>query len=132
MAQTFGKEYRDIDMSFGKHPTHGDLNMVKKTTAIKRAIKNIIFTGKNERLFQPEKGGVIGPLLFENMNALTSARLQQRLLVAIQTEEPRATVLHVGVTIKEEQNGYEIDILFQPDNQVEKENMSLFLERTRG
>ena len=43
------------------------------------------------------------------MNALTSARLQQRLLVAIQTEEPRANVLHVGVTAKEEENGYEID-----------------------
>ena len=132
MATTYGKDYVDFDMDFTKHPSHGDLSTVKKSTAISRSIRNLLSTQANERLFQPEKGGVIGPLLFEQMNALTSARLQQRLLVAIQTEEPRANVLHVGVTVKEEQNGYEIDILFQPDNQVEKENMSLFLDRTRG
>ena len=132
MAQTFGKEYKDIDMSFGKHPTHGDLNVVKGNIAIKRSIKNIIFTNRYERLFQPEITGGLGPLLFENMDAMAQSRIQRQLKSAIERWEPRANIIHVGVTPKPEENGYIIDILFQPENQTEQENMELFLERTRG
>ena len=53
MATTYGKDYKDFDLDFGKHPAHGDLLTVKKTTAISRSINNLIRTQAGERLFQP-------------------------------------------------------------------------------
>ena len=41
MATTYGKDYVDFDMDFDKHPAHGDLSQVKKSTAINRSLKNI-------------------------------------------------------------------------------------------
>ena len=54
MATTYGKDYVDFDMDFTKHPSHGDLSKVKKSTAISRSIKNLLSTRSNERLFQPK------------------------------------------------------------------------------
>ena len=44
MATTYGKDYVDFDMDFDKHPAHGDLTQVKKSTAINRSLKNILMT----------------------------------------------------------------------------------------
>ena len=65
MGTTYGKDYKDFDLDFGKHPSHGDLLSVKKTTAINRSINNIIRTQAGERLFQPEIDGGLNALLFE-------------------------------------------------------------------
>ena len=39
MATTYGKDYVDFDLDFDKHPAHGDLTQVKKSTAISRSLK---------------------------------------------------------------------------------------------
>ena len=39
MATTYGKDYVDFDLDFDKHPAHGDLSQVKKSTAISRSLK---------------------------------------------------------------------------------------------
>ena len=47
MATTYGKVYVDFDMDFTKHPSHGELSTVKKSTAISRSIKNLLITKIN-------------------------------------------------------------------------------------
>ena len=130
MATTYGKDYVDFDMDFTKHPSHGDLSKVKKSTAISRSIKNLLSTRSNERLFQTDVNNGIGILLFENFSNLTTARLEKAIRFTIEKYEPRAIVGNVTVNEKEDQNAYEVKITYMPDNDARETNLEVYLERT--
>ena len=130
MPITYGKEYRDFDMDFGAHPAHGDIDTIKKTTAISRSIKNIIRTNRFERLFQPTIEGGLNALLFENFGALTSSRIQSAITHAINRFEPRADVKDITVKAEPDENGYYVSIIYVPDNDIKETNLEVYLERT--
>ena len=130
MATTYGKDYVDFDMDFTKHPSHGDLSKVKKSTAISRSIKNLLSTRANERLMQPDIDSGVGIILFENFSKLTTARLKKRIRYTIEKYEPRARIASITVNAKEDQNAYEIEIKYLPDNDTQEVNLEVYLERT--
>ena len=130
MATTYGKQYIDFDMDFTTHPSTGDLSTVKKSTAISRSIRNLLSTKVNERLFQPNVDNGIEILLFENFNSLTSSRLEEAIRYTIEKYEPRAEVTNITVQANEDENAYEIQITYKPDNDVQEANLEVFLERT--
>ena len=130
MATTYGKDYVDFDMDFTKHPSHGDLSTVKKSTAISRSIKNLLSTNSNERLFQPDIDSGIGILLFENFSRLTSSRLEKTIRYTIEKYEPRARIANITVKAQEEQNAYEVIIVYMPDNDIQETTLEVYLERT--
>ena len=130
MATTYGKDYVDFDMDFTKHPSHGDLSTVKKSTSISRSIKNLLRTQANERLFQPNIDSGIGILLFENFSKLTSARLEKTIKYTIEKYEPRARIANITVKAKEEENAYEVIIVYLPDNDIQETTLEVYLERT--
>ena len=129
MATTYGKDYKDFDMDFGKHPAHGDLLTIKKTKAISRSINNIIRTQSGERLFQPGLEGGLNALLFEPYGALTTSRIVKTIKYAIGRYEPRADVKTVTVVADEPNNAYLINIIYIPDNDVKETNIEVYLER---
>ena len=130
MATTYGKDYVDFDMDFTKHPSHGDLSTVKKSTAISRSIKNLLSTQANERLFQPDIDSGIGILLFENFSRLTSSRLEKTIRYTIEKYEPRARIANITVRAKEDENAYEVIIVYLPDNDIQETTLEVYLERT--
>ena len=130
MATTYGKDYVDFDMDFTKHPSHGDLSTVKKSTAISRSIRNLLSTQANERLFQPDIDSGIGILLFENFSRLTSSRLEKTIRYTIEKYEPRARIANITVKAKEDENAYEVIIVYMPDNDIQETTLEVYLERT--
>tara|TARA_Y100001949_G_C15932310_1_gene306228 strand:+ start:146 stop:541 length:396 start_codon:yes stop_codon:yes gene_type:complete len=131
MATTYGKDYRDFDMDMGAHPSHGDLEVVTKTTAINRSIKNILKTQDGERLFQPNISGGIGALLFENFSNLTTTRLEAQVERAIEKFEPRADVIKVEAKPSPDENAYYISITYVPNNDIKETELEVYMERTR-
>ena len=129
MATTYGKDYKDFDMDFGKHPAHGDLLTIKKTKAISRSIQNLIRTQSGERLFQPGIEGGLNALLFEPYGALTTSRIKKTIKYVVGRYEPRADVKLVTVVADESYNAYLINIIFVPDNDVQETNIEVYLER---
>ena len=129
MATTYGKDYKDFDLDFGKHPSHGDLLTVKKTTAISRSINNLIRTQAGERLFQPGIEGGLNALLFEPYGALTTSRIVKTIKYVVGRYEPRADVKLVTVVADEPNNAYLINIIYIPDNDVKETNIEVYLER---
>ena len=129
MATTYGKDYKDFDLDFGKHPAHGDLLTVKKTTAISRSINNLIRIQAGERLFQPGLEGGLNALLFEPYGALTVSRIKKTIKHVIGRYEPRADVQRVTVVADEANNAYLVNIIFIPDNDVKETNIEVYLER---
>ena len=129
MATTYGKEYKDFDMDFGKHPAHGDLLSITKTKAINRSINNIIRTQAGERLFQPDIDGGLNALLFAPFGALTENRISKAISHALGKFEPRANIQKVTVKADETSNAYLINITFIPDNDVQETTLEVYLER---
>ena len=129
MATTYGKDYVDFDMDFDKHPAHGDLTQVKKSTAINRSLKNILMTNAGERLFQPDIDGGLGPLLFEQFNDLTTSRIESKIRQAIGKFEPRADVQSINVIPNPKENAYLVNIVYIPDNDIQETNLEVYLER---
>ena len=129
MATTYGKDYVDFDLDFDKHPAHGDLTQVKKTTAISRSLKNILNMNSGERLFQPDIEGGLGSLLFENFSDLTTSRIESKIRQAIGKFEPRADVQSVNVKPSPEQNAYLVNIVYIPDNDIQETNLEVYLDR---
>ena len=129
MATTYGKDYVDFDMDFDKHPSHGDLTQVKKSTAISRSLKNILNMNPGERLFQPDVEGGLGPLLFENFNDLTTSRIESKIRQAITKFEPRADVQSINVKPSPDENAYLVNIVYIPDNDIQETNLEVYLER---
>ena len=129
MATTYGKDYVDFDLDFDKHPAHGDLSQVKKSTAISRSLKNILNMNPGERLFQPDVEGGLGPLLFENFSDLTTSRIESKIRQAIGKFEPRANVQSVKVKPSPNENAYLVNIVYIPDNDIQETNLEVYLER---
>ena len=129
MSTTYGKDYKDFDLDFGKHPAHGDLLTVKKTTAISRSINNLIRIQAGERLFQPGLEGGLNALLFEPYGALTTSRIKKAIKHVVGRYEPRADVKLVTVVADESTNAYLINIIYIPDNDVKETNIEVYLER---
>ena len=61
---TTGIQFKDINISFKKHPVTDDIVLSKDASAIKQAIVNILLTNKGERLFNFEFGSSIRQYLF--------------------------------------------------------------------
>ncbi len=132
------KDYSDLDLDFIAHPTTKDV--VKKTgvDAIKRSVRNLIFTNFYDRPFRSWIGSNARKMLFENVNPMTASYLKGFIIETIENLEPRVklyseTGIPDGVMVKfnPDNNGYEATIAFTVVNTNEPAVISLFLERLR-
>jgi phage baseplate assembly protein W len=122
------KLYTDIDMNFTKNFISGDIGKKTGAAAVKGAIVSILKTNFNERLFAPEFGSNIRGLLFEQMNPITEQRMKKEVESAVARHEPRAEVLGVSVKAQEEQNRYEISVLFNVASEAETQKLTTYFD----
>jgi phage baseplate assembly protein W len=123
--------YKDLYVNFDTHPVRKDLYVLEDTDSIKQAIKNIIFTDPGERLFAPYFGGGIRASLFENMDLNAAYYIKKQVEISIQNFEPRAQLIQVVVTPKEDQNAYALTIVFSTINNPEPIIFNTMLTRVR-
>ena len=136
MATTFidivrKPDYSDLDLDFIAHPTTGDV--MKKTghDAIKRSIRNLIFTNFMDRVFQPSTGGNVKGQLFENFSNIARITLENSIKDVIKRHEPRVNLDKVTVNVNEDNNGFDVEIYYTIVNTNQKVGIGLFLERIR-
>ena len=123
------RTYRDIAFSFFANPMSGDVGKKLGASAVKQAILSILKTNHNEHLFDPEFGTDIRGSLFEQMNPITEQRMRKKIEVAIARHEPRAEVLGITVNAQEEQNRYEVSILFNVTSVAEVQKITTYFDR---
>ena len=122
------KEYRDLAFSMFANPMSVDIWKKTGAAAVKGAIVSILKTNFGERLFAPEFGSNIRGLLFEQMNPITEQRMKKEVESAIARHEPRAEVLGVSVKAQEEQNRYEVSILFNVASEAETQKLTTYFD----
>jgi len=89
--------FKDISLSLKRNPLTKDIVVLKNRDAITRSIKNLIFTLKGEKFFEPEIGSLVSRLLFENINQDLANDVKREIEVVIKNNEPRVKLLNVEV-----------------------------------
>lgn len=123
--------YSDFDIGFSSNPISRDLSRTINENAVKRSIKNIIFTNFYERPFRPSLGSNVNKLLFENFSPITIELIQTAITDAIKNYEPRANIIEVIATPYEDQNGVVASIVFSIINKEDPISLELSLDRVR-
>jgi len=89
--------FRDISMSFEINPISNDLIGVKNDTAIARSIRNLVLTTPGERFFNENLGSRVSETLFENVDEISAAAIQDEIEETINKYEPRVELMSVKV-----------------------------------
>jgi phage baseplate assembly protein W len=131
MAVTKQLVYKDINMSFARHPVTGNLSVLHNNEAVKRAVRNLILTNFYERPYNAEFGGNIRAMLFENITPITEQQIYRNIKRAIENFEPRAEINDIRVQSVPDQNGVNVTIVFTVVNSLEPVQLDVFVERTR-
>jgi len=127
----FNKVYKDLNISFAKHPVRGSLSVLEDDEAVARALKNLILTNTFERPYSPLIGANIIGRLFEPMDTVTQHSIRKDIQTAIDNYEPRVTVNDIIVNFDEDRNAVDIKVVFRVDNQPNPAVTTVTLERTR-
>ena len=124
--------FKDLSVTFKKHPVSNDLVTVKDKAAIVQAITALLLTNKGERPFKPDLGCSIRESLFEPLDYATSGLIRSQIVEVISKYEPRIRTDNVIVIPDMENNGYSVELFYtivgRDDTPVAVE---FFLERTR-
>ena len=98
------RAFKDINLSFKRHPVTNDLVAIKNEDAIKRSVKNIIFTILGEKPFLHEFGSFVTESLFNLNTEYDSITLEDEILNILYRFEPRIDNISVTVTILPDTN----------------------------
>ena len=119
------RAFKDINLSFKRHPVTNDLLTIRDEDAIKRSVKNIIFTILGEKPFEPNFGSVISESLFDLSTSLNEIRVSDEIKQSLLNYEPRIDNIDVTVTVTPDTNEmnctvqYEIVGLPTPPQEVD-------------
>ena len=123
--------YQDFKKNLEKSPVSNDLTVFKDEDAVKESIKNLILTNRGERLMQPNLGGDIQAMLFENITPAVITLIEDRIRDTIEISEPRAELVDVIVSSNIDDNQVNVRIVFYIKNVEQPIELDVFLERTR-
>ena len=96
--------FKDINLSFKRHPVTNDVLTVSDEDAIKRSVKNIIFTILGEKPFEPNFGSVISQSLFDLNTNLNEIRISDEIQQSLLNYEPRIDNIVVTASIYPDSN----------------------------
>ena len=130
MAATLS--FKDINITFKKHPVTNDLVVSRDASAIKQAIVNLLLTNKGEKLFNPEYGSDIRAYLFEPLDYGTAAQIQRNIAYSVNKHEPRVQIEDLRANPNFDDNGFDVEMTYsvRGSNDIPV-TVDFFLARTR-
>ena len=96
--------FKDINLSFKRHPVTSDVVTIRDEDAIKRSVRNIIFTILGEKPFDPTFGSVMNDSLFELSTSLNEIRISDEITSSLNRFEPRISNIVVTTTVQPDSN----------------------------
>jgi len=125
------REYKDIDLTFAKKPTSGEIFKKTDAAAVKQAIKTLVLTNLLEKPFNPFFGGDVRGQLFELADNNSSVIIRENIIDSIEAFEPRAEVLDLQVTLQPDNNSLNVTLRFKVVNTEEETEFTTSLSRLR-
>ena len=124
--------FKDLSITFKKHPVTDDLVTVKDKAAIVQSITGLLLTMKGERPFQPELGCDIKRILFEPLDYASAGTIKKEVKETLDRYEPRIRIDRIDCEPDFNNNGYSVELHYtivgREDAPIAVE---FILERTR-
>ena len=121
--------YSDILDNMDVNPLTGQLALATNGTDVMNSLARLILFGKYDREYE-DIGGNIGKMLFEPIDSLIAATIQQLVIQSCQSE-PRAIISSVVVVPYESQDYYIVTITFSMKNNTQPFVLTQILYRLR-
>ena len=126
------RQYKDLDLFFGRKQASDDINKVADIQAVKRSVRNLVLLNHYEKPFHPEIGSGVRDMLFENMSPITAFIIAKQIEDVIENYEPRVKLIGVRALPNLDRNEYEVSIEFYVVNTpTELVDLTVFLEVLR-
>jgi phage baseplate assembly protein W len=131
-AERISKGFKDISAVFEVNPLNDDLIVLRNSNAIARSIRNIIFTARGDKPFNPFFGSRVSELLFDPMDQITTLAIKTEIEETIKNFEPRVDLKEVQVDPSYDDNEYSVVINYEIIGiDVEPQQLAFALELTR-
>ena len=132
MVVKISRAFKDISLSFTKHPVTNDVTVLKNEDAIKKSVVNLCRTRINERFFNDLLGTSIEDSLFEtNLDDIASF-IEREITVLLKNYEPRIRL--TSVIVESLVDSYELQIRIEYDITglpFPSQNIEFLLQPTR-
>ena len=130
------RAFKDISLSFKRHPVTNDISVLKNENAIKRSVRNLVQTIPNERFFNSTLGSDVRDSLFENNPGFidfgTASVIERQIQTTIENFEPRIENVDVNVEPRPDTNEFEVNIFFDIIGQeFPEQEFTFILKATR-
>jgi len=132
MATRVSREFRDISLSFTKHPVTNDIVALKNEDAIKRSVVNLIRTQLGERFFEPIIGTSLEGSLFELSHPEIRISLEGEIKILLENYEPRISTN--SVRVDPSPDDYELNVTLTYDIvglAIPRQNIEFILQPAR-
>ena len=98
------RAFKDINLSFKRHPVTNDVVTIRDEDAIKRSVKNIIFTILGEKPFDSLFGSRVNSALFELTTDFSEIQVEDEIRSSLTRYEPRIANIDATVEIMPDSN----------------------------
>ena len=130
------RAFKDISLSFKRHPVTNDIGVLKNADAIKRSVRNLVQTIPSERFFNSTLGSDVRDSLFETAPGFidfgTASVIERQIQTTIENFEPRIENVDVSVEPRPDTNEFEVNVFFDIIGQTfPEQEFSFILKATR-
>ena len=124
--------FKDISMTFQRHPLTDDLIALKNEQAIARSLRNIVFTTPGEKFFNETFGSRISNALFDNVDDISASLIIDEIRQSITNYEPRVDLLDVKAEPNFDNNEFNVRIVYNIVGvDVPIQDLQFVLQQTR-
>ena len=133
IRQRQSRAFKDISLSFKRHPVTNDILALTNEDAIKRSVRNLVETVNEERFFNPLIGSHVRESLFNLADNGLKATLKTQIRITIENFEPRVNLTDVIVNHPNDSNDLEITIIYDIIGQESSpQEITFILQPTRA
>ena len=110
--ENISRGFKDISLSFLRHPVTNDIGTLSNEDAIKRSVVNLVRTRVGERFFNSLLGSQVESYFFELADSGIVDPLQEEIKTVLSNFEPRVVVRDVNVALYPEDNELDVTITY--------------------
>ena len=126
------RRFKDISLSFKRHPVTNDVITISNEVAIKRSVRNLVETINNERPFNSLIGSEVRSSLFEPADRDILTRLELEIETSIKNFEPRVSLKTVLASHPPDSNEITVEVIYDIIGQpLPTQAVSFILQPTR-
>ena len=112
MPIKLSRQFKDISLSFKRHPVTNDLGILRNEDAIKKAVINLVRTKIGERFFNSLLGSSVDRYLFDLAESGLQDPLESEIRTLLKNFEPRVKVTEVTASVVPDENELDIKIVY--------------------